>query len=167
MRNAVNRAQRPGRRYVVLAMVAAFTVVVGALLATLAIGGEDEQLVKWKHAVVLFDDDGQHATVVVVYNAGERDRVRRIEIEQEEEPGTTITVGLRFAADEDDDTLVKPLVEPACVKVRVRGLRESSVPGAFVRDADDAEVEGRGTPDAGFTLPPLSECRTVAAEVND
>jgi hypothetical protein len=159
--------QRRGRRYAVIATLVALTVVAGAMLARLAFGDE-EPLVKWDHAVVLFDADGHTATVVVVYNynAGEGDRARRLEIEQEDEPGTTITIGLRFAPDDDDSGLVGSLVvEPACVKARVRGLRPSPVPGELVLDRDDSEIEGRGAPDAGFTLPPLSQCRTVAAEV--
>jgi hypothetical protein len=47
----------------------------------------------------------------------------------------------------------------------VRGLRGSLVAGAFVEDRFDRPVEGEGTPEAGFVLPPLARCRSVPGAV--
>jgi hypothetical protein len=155
------------RRRLVLAggLVAAATIA-APVLASLALDDDALQVSKWRNAVVQFDDRGEVATVVVVYDAGERDRAERLEIEQDPKPGVGITVALLLAP-EGGDRPVRAVSDIRCVKARVRGLRPPHGAGIAVTDRHDDEVEGLGVPDAGFVLPPLGRCRTVDAVVLD
>ncbi len=150
----------------VIAAVAASVAVATPVIAHVGFGGRDGELGlgKWDNAVVLFDEGGESATVVVIYDAGERDTARRLEVAQQEAPGTDITIGLLLEEQRDDDGLIYPVLNPVCVKARVRGLRPPKGGPALVTDRDQTEIEGRGAPDAGFALPPLSECRTIEGE---
>lgn len=139
-------------------MLAAAVITAAAavtpVLANLGFGGGDDGLVlgTWDNAVVLFDDAGESATVVLVYDAGARDRARRIEIEQQEAPGVRLTVGLMLERHEDDGGLFDPIRNINCVKARVSGLRPPGAGGVPVIDRDTSEIEGRP-----------AECRVRAA----
>jgi hypothetical protein len=153
------------RRSLVIAVLAASVAVATPVLAHMAFGGGGGDLGSgvWENAVVLFDEDVDSATVVVIYDAGERDTARRLEVEQQQAPGVTITVGLLF--EQADDGLIRAVSDIRCVKARVRGLRPPQGGPALVLDRDESKIEGRGLPNAGFALPPLSECRTIEADV--
>lgn len=153
------------RRYVLVGAIIASTAVAAPVLAQLASDDDDGLVVgRWQNAVVQFADDGKTATVVVVYDAGERDLARRLEIEQDPRPGVGITLALMLGK-ADGDGYLNPVSDIRCVKARVRGLRRPEGAGVPVLDRYDTELEGEGTPHAGFVLPPLSECRTVEADV--
>lgn len=145
-------------------------LIVSAALATpviahMASGGSDGDLIlgRWDHAAVLFGEDGDSATVIMVYDAGDRDPARRIEVEQQEAPGVDLTVAVLL--EPADDTLIDPVRRPVCIKASIRGLRSSAAPDMRLTDRNNRKVEGQEPPRAGFVLPPLSDCRTVEAEV--
>lgn len=91
------------RRYAVIAVCAVSLAVATPVVAQLAFDDDELALGRWQNAVVQFSDDGRSATVVVVYDAGERDRVARIELQPEaDDPGALLEVTVLLEKSDDD-----------------------------------------------------------------